>query len=221
MLNVEKVVEYYKKFGLDSEEQLRKAAEFVNKVFPDAKGFVDEAWPPDYVLFRSEGSAYAMRFSNLKISYVSNRSDVLNPKYWFDSYRVIDVNKPMLPTYIAYKQPKNKKEAEDDWRKKAAAAKKAKADNVDELLAATQVAPRASDSDYRSDSNSAPPSTVDSAEEQPEQQSEPEPEPEPEPIKIRTLEDIQKLNREKKSKPKKAVVKKKKQTPKIETKGIW
>lgn len=216
MLVEDKLVEFLKRYH--AEEEVRKVARLVNERFPDATGFLVPDSPSSVFFFKSEGSAYYCYPAKGTIHYSKRYSDVLNPKFCFNSWtREVDFSRPIKPGYLCYRKPTKKQEA-NDWKKKAKANKKARQENVDELLAATRDnAGRAFDRHSAPSSGGGSPSSANPyAIEPPEEPSEPK------PVKIGSLDDVKKVNSERKEKPKKAKKRKKKKPKKHDaTKGMW
>jgi hypothetical protein len=215
-LVVEKLIKYLERWH--SAATVIQIANLVNLHFPDARGFIDETLHESRFAFKSDGSAYYAVPEKCKIYYNPKKSEALNPKFVFSGHtKEVDFSREMKSTLLIYRQPRTKKEA-NDWKAKAAANKKAKEENVDELLAATRDNSRSTFGlgNLGSDSSNTPrrsdPYEVTSEEpKQHEQQA----------VKIETLDDIKKLSKERKPKPKKAKKPPKKKRKEPATRGIW
>lgn len=218
-LVVEKLIKYLSRWH--SPEVVRKVAELVNTYFPDAKGFVDETLHESRFAFYSEESAYYVAPEKYKIYYNARKSKARNPKYVFSAHtKEVDFTQKMKSTLLIYRQTAKRNEI-TDWKKEAAANKKAKEENVDELLAATRDNSGGTfglgglGSTSRVDNPRNDPYAVNSEDpKQPDEYEQPA-------VKIETLDDVKRLNKERKSKPKKAPKKVPKKKKEPATKGIW
>lgn len=216
MLVEDKLVNFLKRYH--DEERVRKVARFVNEHFPDATGFLVPDAPSSVFFFKSEGSAYYAYPAKGTIHYSRKYSEVLNPKFCFNSWtKEVDFSRPMKSKYLCYRKPKSKKQQVDDWKKKAKADKKARQENVDELLAATRDTSGRTFDNSRADS----PRRDNTSSNSPYDLTPPKQPEEPKPVKIETLDDVKKVNNERKKKPKKPKKRKKKRKKHDATKGMW
>jgi hypothetical protein len=210
MLDIEKLVKY---FASQNSEKVAAAGRLVNEKFPDAQGEPNDSSPDCLMYFKSKGAIYYARFSNCIIHFCPKRSKVLNPPYWYCPRTTeVDFSKKLRRDHLIYKKEKKDGKTEN-WQDRANRKTKEKKERVDELLIAARSHKGLSFDIGSSDGSSSNSGRTDSSSlEEPEQQKQ--------PVKIESLEDIRKVNKEqKKRQPKKAKAKKAK--PKSKTKGIW
>jgi len=206
MLDIEKLVKHFNKH---EPEKVRVAGAYVNKMFPDAKGYPSGNSPDCIAFFISRGAVYNVRFSNCKICFASKKSKVLNPLYWYNPHtKEVDFSKKLRRDHIVYRKERKDSKPEN-WKVEAKRKAKEKKERVDELLIAARSNQGLSFNPSGSNDISLDISSSNSTPLEQQKQ----------PVKIESLSDIRKINKEKKRKPKKA--KPKKAKPKSKTKGIW
>lgn len=210
MLNIEKLVDYFTPKH-EKEEKIRAAGEYVNTRFPDAIGYIDKKSPSCLAHFKVGELHYWVRFSNCKIHFGPKGN--LNPPYWYHPMtKEVYFDIKMRRDHLIYRKNSKKKNPET-WQEESKRKKKEKKERVDELLLAAR-------GNEGLSFNPSSPSTVRESDSI-STDSVSRREPARQPIKIESLSDIKKINKEKKPPKPRKKVKPKKVKPKSATKGIW